>query len=356
MTPDLPPPPPEGAPPAAIVAQAPQARSVVVDGKGFRYTIVGNTLLPEEKIVATVEAAADPKTAVNALHQQYLDAGYFLVTLLGKVDGTEVEIKVVQGRIAELVASPEMTPYFTSLMEREDLSRAEIIRANTLAEAYASRQGVTAKINFEPAAVYGGSKLSVTDTPTEGAKPWNAILAFNNFGNRYSSRYVAQGNASWRPGGGLELTGGYAQGLPELTQESKGSSYKSGSFGGSLITSFGVYSVSFNQTYYQYGDVVSFFNPSGDVSTLSLTGFQLAYADETTRVGFNETLAHYTNKVTVEIAADQPDFTLTDQRYDVAGVGFTLQQELRPRGPAGQRGSHAQCQQGPLVAQRHLRQ
>lgn len=316
MTPDLPPPPPEAAPPAAIIVAAPQMRPIVVTSHDFTYSVTGNSLLPEDVVIASLESGTDPRSALDALHKAYVGAGYFLATLVANVADKEVAIKVVQGRISDLNASPEVGRFFESVRNRDDVNRTDLIREAAMADAYAQRQGVRAQIKFEPGTEYGGSKLSVTETPIETAKSWNAVAAFNNYGNRYSSRYVAQATGALRPGGGLELTAGYVQGIPGLSQESKGSTFNSGTFGMSLVTPLGVYSFSHNQTRYQYGEIVSLFHPEGDVSTTTLSGIQLLYADETTRVGLNESLAHYHNQVLIN-----GDFPLNDQDFDAVSIG-----------------------------------
>ncbi len=329
---DQPPIPPSAPPVAAIVVAGPQATEpLVVSSNGFNYTITGNTLLYPEVVIAAVASGADPKASVGALHAAYLAAGYFLATLVANVEDKEVAIKVVEGRITEAGIPPDLDAFFDNIKNRKDINRTTMMLDATMAEAYSARQGVQPRIQFGAGADYGGSKMTITEQPIEGAKPWSAVLAFNNFGNRYSSRYVAQANASFRPGAGIELTAGYVEGLPNLATESKGSSYNAGSAGASIITPWGFYNVSYNQSMYQYGDIVSLLNPKGELSTTALAGTQLLFADETTRFAVSEGYSYFTNKVTVA----QVDIPITDQKYDVATAGFTYSKAYALAGQPG---------------------
>lgn len=340
---DQPPLPPSAAPVAAIVVAGPQATDLItVSSNGFNYTVTGNTLLYPDVVISSLVKGEDPKAAVGALHAAYLSAGYFLATLLAKVDEKEVAITVVEGRITEAGVPPDLEPFFRNAKDRKDIDRQTMMLGATMAEAYAARQGVQPRLQFGPAADYGGSKLTITEQPIDGAKPWGAVLAFNNFGNRYSSRYVAQGNVSFRPGDGVELTAGYVQGLPNLATESKGSTYDAGSIGASIVTPWGFYNFSYSATNYRYGDVVSFLNPEGETSTFALTGTQLLYADETTRFGVNQGYSYLTNKVIIPSA----EFTLTDQNYDVLSVGFTYQKVYALSGQPGSTSASFTFQKG----------
>jgi len=329
---DLPPVPSTVASPPAIVAAAPQAAEpVVVTSHGFRYTITGNSLLYRDVLEASVLSGTDPKTAITALHRAYVSAGYFLATVLANVDGQEVKITVVEGRVTETEIPPDLEAFFSDVKNRADINRSTLMLDATMVEAYSARQGIQPRIQFGAAADYGGSKMTITEHSIEGAKPWGAVLAFNNFGNRYSSRYVAQANGTFRPGAGVELTAGYVQGLPNLAAESKGSTYAAGSAGASIVTPWGFYNVSYSQTSYQFGDAVSFLNPEGETSTTSVGGTQLLYADETSRIGVSQSYTYQTNKVNIPSA----DFVLTDQNYDVGSLGVTFSKVYALAGQPG---------------------
>jgi len=321
MTPDLPPAPPETQPATTLVAPAPTAEPIAVDSHGFYYSIVGNKLLPPATIVAIVEAAETPQKAVDALRLAYQQAGYPLVALRGEVSNKLVAVQVINGRITEFdVTPPSLAPYFTGLEGRDDLHRNTLIRKGALAEFYAAREGLRPSVNFAPAAEVGGTKLVATAQPIEGASPWNANLSFGNFGSRYSSRYLWQAAGAVRPGGGLELTANYGQGIPGLSSDSSGSSYKTAALGASLVTPWGFYGVSLNKTSYAYGERISQLAPVGDITSGSITGTQLIYADEVSRWTVNEGFTHTDNEIDVFDGA----FRLTDQHYDFITLGTSF--------------------------------
>jgi hemolysin activation/secretion protein len=321
MTPDLPPNPPDNAPVAAIVAPAPKPESIVVESHGYRYVIAGNVLLPQATIVTVVEGAEDPKQAVDRLKLAYQQAGYPLIAVGGQVSNKLVAIQVINGRITEKdITPPSLAPYFAGIEGREDLHRNTLIRKVAMAELFAARDGMRPAVNFAPAQEVGGTKIIVTEEPIEGAKRWNANLAFGNLGSRFSSRYLAQVAGAVRPGEGLELTASYGQGIPGLTADSGGSSYKNAVVGASLVTPLGLYGVSFSQVDYGIGEATAPLFPQGDISIGSITGTQLVYADETARWTVNEGYTHVDNVVKVFEGV----FTLTDQHYDLvsAGTGY----------------------------------
>ena len=321
MTPDLPPAPPETQPATMLVAQAPTAEPIAVDSHGYHYAIAGNTLLTPAVIVAIVEAADTPQKAVDALRLAYQRAGYPLVALRGEVSNKLVAVQVINGRITEFdVTPPSLAPYFAGLEGRDDIDRNTLIRKGALAEFYAAREGLRPSVNFAPAAEVGGTKLIATAQPIEGASPWNANLSFGNFGSRYSSRYLWQAAGAVRPGGGLELTANYGQGIPGLTSDSSGSTYKTAALGGSLVTPWGFYGLSLNRVSYAYGERVSQLAPVGEITFGSITGTQLLFADEVSRWTVNEVFTHTDN----EIDVFEGTFRLTDQHYDLITLGTSF--------------------------------
>jgi hemolysin activation/secretion protein len=321
MGPDLPPNPPEAAPQAAIVAPAKQmAEPIVAESHGYRYTVTGNTLLGPETIISSLETAETPKDAIESLNRAYLRAGHFLTALRADVDGQKVAIRVLHGRITEEDLVPSLAPYFAGIEGREDLDRNTVIRKSVLAEAYAARQGMRPKVDFVPAREPGGSKITVSEEPIEGAKPWNAGLGFGNFGNRYSSRYLVQGNAAVRPGNGVELTANYAHGLPDLADDSRGSQYDTGSVGASAVTPWGLYGATYGRSKYRIGEKTAPLYPEGDITIWGVNGTQLAYADEAARWAFTEAFTRTANVVTAFGGA----YTLTDQHYDFVSLGTSF--------------------------------
>ena len=318
MAADLPPATPDAAPVAAAIAPAPAAaESIYVDAHGFRYAINGNTLLPRATIEDALRDAKTPKEAIDALDRAFRDAGFFLVVVGAQVNNKLVAVQVVQGRITEITAPPEIGRFLRRLEDRDDLTRREVLQQTVLLEFYLGRQGMRPRAAFAKAEEVGGTNMTITEEPIPGAKPWNAGLAFGNLGSRYSSRYTAAASGALRPGGGLEFTAAYTQGIPGLTSDSAGSSYKAAQFGASLVTPWGLYTLSYSNTRYQLGEVTAPLFPSGEIEQGGITGLQLAYADEASRLTLTESLTRVSNRQEVYEGLA----TLTQQDYSVAAVG-----------------------------------
>lgn len=343
MAADLPPATPAAAPVAAIVAPAPaEAAPINVEANGYLFSVVGNTLLSAAAIEAVLNDAKTPKEAVDGLDAAYRKAGYQFVVIGARVNNRLVAIRVLQGRISEIVAPADLMPFVRGLQDREDLTSRDQLRAATMAEAFAARQGTRPRAQFAKAEQVGGTKMTVTEEPIPGAKPWNATLAFGNLGSRFSSRYTASASGTVRPGGGLELSAGYTQGLPGLTADSAGSSYKGAQLGGSLVTPWGIYSLSYSRTQYTIGERAAPLYPSGDIESGGVTGTQLAYADEVTRVTLTQSLLRVSNLQTVFDGAA----TLTEQDYTYATLGATYNRAVALFGQNASIGAGATWQQG----------
>ena len=330
MAADLPPSTPDAAPVAAVTAPAPAAATpVYVDANGYRYAVNGNTLLSPEAIEAALRNAPGPKEAVDALDQAYRQAGYLLVVVGGQVNNKLVAIQVLQGRISEFEAAPEIAPYVRRLVGRDDLTRNVLLRDTSMMDLYLARDGMRPKASFGKAEQVGGTKLTVTQEPIEGAKPWNASLAFGNLGSRYSSRYTAAGAGSVRPGGGLELSATYMQGLPGLSSDSSGASYRATALGGSLVTPWGLYGANYSYTQYRIGEVQAPLYPAGEIESGGITGTQLVYADESSRLSLNQAVTWYSN---TQFVYDDPDpshgFVIVDQNYGAVSLGASYNRSV----------------------------
>lgn len=324
MAVDATPPSPAPAPEAAAEAAAAPGATFYVDGQGYRYAVTGNTLLPRATIVAALEAAATPKAAIDALNNAYVDAGYLFVVIGGEVENKLVALHIVQGRILEFDVPPDMLPFVKNLRGRDDLTRNQLLRETAMLDIYAQRNGVRPAASFAKAAEVGGTKMMIREEPIPGAKPVSGGLSLSNLSGRFSSRYAAGGNVSVRPGNGLELTASYNQGLPGMTSESSGSTYRSGALGGSLVTPWGVYGFSYIKTDYQIGEAGAPFYPAGDNEQGGVNGTQIVFASPATRVATTQSLMHYSNHQSVDLAQPgQPEqrFSLVDQNYNVVSAG-----------------------------------
>jgi len=315
---DLPADAPASAPTAAIVAPAATAETIFADGVGYRFSVSGNTLLPPQVVRAAIEKAQSPKEALDFLNMEYQRRGFFLVAIRGEVRDKLVAMVVVEGRITESNVTPSLAAFYRGVENDPAIDRNTLIRRSALAEIYSGRQGMRPKVQFESAKEFGGARMNVTEEPIPGAKPWNAGLMFGNLGSRYSSRYTASANGAVRPGGGLELSAGYTQGLPGLTADSAGSQYQNFVAGASIVTPWGMYGANFNGVAYKNGEASAPLYPDGDINTTTVSGTQLVWATETMRIAVNESWVHTDNTVTVF----DNSFTLTDQHYDVLNAGI----------------------------------
>lgn len=325
MAADVPsfPPAPETAPAsAAVVASAPAAAGATfyVDGPEYRYAVAGNNLLPQATIEAILKTAATPKAAVDAINNAFADAGYLLVVIGGQVENKLVALRIIQGRITEIEAPREYLPFVNNLLDRDDLTRNQLIRETAMVDFYGQRQGVSPRPSFVKAEQVGGTKLVITEEPIPGAKPWSAGLVFSNLAGRFSSRYTLGGSAAVRPGNGLELTATYNQGLPGLTSESAGASYKSGTLGASIVTPWGLYGLTYAKTDYQIGESGQPFYPAGNLEQGGINGTQIAYATPASRVTTTQSVMRYSNLQTVQVGEPEP-FPLVEQDYTVVSAG-----------------------------------
>ena len=357
MLPELPPDIPIDVPQTAIMvdaapAPAPAAAAPIrVESHGYVYEVVGNTLLAPALIEARLAVAADPRAAFAAVNQAYQEAGYFLVALRGGLRDQTLTIQVVEGRLTEVTGPEELQPYFKLLKDRPALGKNEVLRQGALAELYAGRQGQRPKIRFEPAEAQGSSRMVLTEEPIENAKPWSANLGVGNYGNRYSSRMLAQAGGSWRPGAGTELSLAYTVGLPNAYEDSQGSQYDSGSVGGSVVTPWGVYGANYSRAKYEIGGTAGgLLVPRGDITNWSLSGSQLLYADETSRWALTESFNSSDTTITVFDDA----FTLTEQGYYYFTVGTTYNRSLQTFGYKSAFSAGLTLQQGLSDSQRDV--
>ena len=303
---------------------APRAAAQIhVDSNGFHYVVNGNTLLPASAVRAAIEPATTPKEAIEKLNAAYQAAGWFMVVIGGEVNNKLVALTVLQGRITKTTAPDDLAPYFSGLVDNDGLNRNGVIRATLQAEQYLARQGLRPRVSFSPAPEVGGSMLTATAEPIPDAKPWNAGLSFGNLGSRYSSRYLAGANASVRPGGGLELNAAYSQGIPGLSSDSAGSQYQSASAGFSVVTPLGTYGANWLVTSYKIGESQFPLYPFGDINQAAITGTQLLFADEATRINLNEAFNYNDNEQRVFPDTPVP-FLLTDQHYGYFSLGMSF--------------------------------
>ena len=300
------------------------AEPTMVQSHGYRYVVTGNTLLPPATVQKILRTAATPKDALASLLKAYQGEGYPLVAITGKVEGKEVRIAVFQGMITELNTEDGLGWFYGSLSGRNDVRNDELLRRQIMAGLYAARSGKKVAVNLGPAANPDGSALDVTESAVPDYFPISGAVTFGNYGSRYSSGYVLGGDAAANLTHGVQITAGYLQGLPGLSQNSYGSSYEQGQFGASVVTPYGIYGISASRIYFRLGDATFPLNPKGDVDSFQLNGTQLVYADRATRASLTEALTRVSYKETVFNGL----FTLLDQPYNYVSLGLNVNHSL----------------------------
>ncbi|MFZ1991062.1 MAG: ShlB/FhaC/HecB family hemolysin secretion/activation protein [Alphaproteobacteria bacterium] len=305
---------------------------IAVQSHAYHYIVTGNTLIPPLEITRALVAATTPKSAIAALMNEYKHRDYPLAGITGDVDvdGKTVRIFVFEGMITEVKAPKGMGWFFHGLSWRKDLHSREITRKQLLANAAAARAGKTLEVNISPSTNPGGSTLSVRTSPVADYSPLTASLSFGNYGSRYASGYIAGADAALNLAHGVQVTADYMKGLSGLTEISRGSRYSQAGFGASVVTPYGIYGITASFISFRLGDATFPLNPSGNVDTFQLSGTQLVYADDATRVWLSEAISDVNYKENVFDGA----FTLIDQPYDYLSLRSSVEHSLTVDGLA----------------------
>ncbi|QSR84395.1 ShlB/FhaC/HecB family hemolysin secretion/activation protein [Methylacidimicrobium sp. B4] len=312
------------------------AKPVVVESGGIRYVVTGNTLLSEGKIADTLRGAKGPEDAVSRLKAVYQRAGYFLVTIRAVGREKRVELEVIEGKITEARVVPSLRWFYGGLTNRPSVKTSDVIRRTANAEAYAARQQERPKVNFEPGTDFASSVMEVETRPIESfapnplnqANPWNASVGFGNYGNRFSARYMSDAAVAYRPGYGLELTGGFTNGWDGLNPYTEGGMFQMENGGLSWATPWGVYGVTFANMQSAFGEVTAPLYPEVAMQSWQIYGQQTVYASESFRWTMNERL---TSMNFIEDVF-QGAIRLLSQDYGTAQLGTTLSQSFRTLG------------------------
>jgi hemolysin activation/secretion protein len=309
-------PPPSPPPVVELRLPAHAGGPLLVRSHGYAYRVSGNTLLDAAKLQRLIAAAATPADAVGAMNQAYQHAGYALVALRAEVQGQDVDVRVIEGRITRVHARPDVARFYRGVAFDPALSNDALIRRNILAQGYAAREGLGLKPSVAPAPQHGGTELSVDTPPQPGWRPLSGNVVLGNYGSRYVGGDVLGENLQWHPGHGLEFNLGYAHGLPGLTSAAAGSRYDAVNAGASVFTPWGLYGLAYSRSHYRVGQIASAFTPVGETETWGLTGSQLVFASPTLRLSTTQGLNHVWNHATVF-----GTYVLTDQDYNDASVG-----------------------------------
>jgi len=283
-----------------------------VDSHGYRYIVVGNTLLAPAVLRSALEAGSDPKAAVSSLKKAYEAHGYFLVALVGQVRQKEVWLQVVQGRLTHVEGPGALVAFFDGLEGDSTIQNSDVIRRSTLAQAYAATNGQQPQISFKPAPEVGGSTMHISETPLPNSHPIGGSLTAGNFGNRYAGHYLAQAQA-YVQHDGLTLQVSHSRALTGMDENTRGAFYAATGATLSAITPIGTFQLDDTSTRYELGDKFAPLYPAGRIKRFGVSASQLLYADDAHRWSLSEGLHHIRDTGTVF----HDSYTLRDQKYFV---------------------------------------
>lgn len=283
-----------------------------VTSHGYRYLVVGNTLLAPVALRAALEAGDDPKAAISSLKKAYEAHGYFLVALVGQLRGREVWLQVVEGRLTHVEGPGALVAFFDGLKGDSKIQNSDVIRRSTLAQAYAATNGKQPQISFKAAPEVGGSTMHISETPLPNAHAVGGSLTTGNFGNRYAGHYLAQAQA-YVQHDGLTLQVNHSRALTGMDENTRGAFYAATGANLSAITPLGTFQLDDNATRYELGEKFARLSPAGTIKRFGASANQLLFADDAHRWSLSEGLHHIRDTGTVFHGA----YTLRDQKYFV---------------------------------------
>jgi len=308
--------------PAAPAASSPsvdRATRQEVDSHGYHYIIVGNRLLTTTQLSHAVQMGATPKQAVGEIKQAYERRGYFLVALVGKAQGKQVLLQIVQGRLTHIEGPPHLVAYFARLKDNERIRNSDVIRPSILAQAYDATNGQQPQISFKPAPEVGGSIMHISQTPLADSHAFGGSLTTGNFGNRYAGHFLAQAQA-WARHDGITVQLSHTRALTGLDDNTRGAYYAATSATVSAVTPLGTFQLDGGTTKFRLGKAFAPLYPTGKINTWGVSANQLLYADNDLRWSLAEG-AHHISDVEKVFAGS---FTLHDQKYAVWDVSSDL--------------------------------
>lgn len=298
--------------PATQPTKAATTARLDVTSHGYRYLIVGNTLLAPTAVTAAIAAASTPQTAVAALKKAYEASGYFLVALVAELHGQEVWMHVVEGRLTHIEGPRQLAKFFTGLEGDSSIRNSDIIRQSTLAQAYAATNGQQPQISFKPAPEVGGSSMVIGQTPLPDSHMFGGSLTAGNFGNRYAGHYLAQAQASAQYAG-FTLQVNHSRALTGMDENTRGAFYAATGATLSAITPIGTFQLDDNATRYELGNKFAPLYPAGKIKRFGASANQLLYADGAHSWSLSEGVHRIRDTGTVF----KGSYTLRDQKYFV---------------------------------------
>lgn len=261
------------------------------------------------QVARVAKAATTPAEIVRGLGASCYLLGYPAAMTRYAVDGQTLYIEVQRGRISSVEAPPTIKAYFAGLEKARYISAADLEKRRVLADSLSERAGDNYQMQLVPDGP-DTSKL-VIGNPTDGRDRLQLRAGFATNGNRYSGRYLADGQArySWRDGTEALLGVGAAVRPPQLRDDQSGPYHEAS---GSLtrVTTAGV--IGADGRYVELKPTVPAIDASGTVFPAGLDG-KITEAGLSWLVPLHAT---YTERVTMSmrVARVQQTFDFDSQR------------------------------------------
>jgi hypothetical protein len=243
---DLPPVIPPQASSAERIEQYAAAQSdAIIDLKIGEYDlrISGNRYLSREQIDLIMTVVKTPAQAINALTQAYYQLGHLLVTVYFAHRDNTIFAHVINGHLAEIEAPESISPYFSSLIGDQDLTRSEFETKRVLADLKSERAGLDYGVSYQLSEDLTAFTIVLTESKKEDHDSTDLSLSANNYGNRFLGRYFANATLKHDFKGGIQASVSYDRALIELGEVNGGDYYNGYSFRLNYPSSFGLYGI-----------------------------------------------------------------------------------------------------------------
>lgn len=283
---------------------------------GYEALVIGNSLLTEDRVLAALASGNSLSDAIWQLHFTYLREGHRLTRIRYHLAGTQLFIRIIEGRISEIVGPEVLTRYFWEMEGRRfDLPQLESRRV--LANLQAERSGLQVQSEYEPVDPSSESvRLRIKSEPDPDYAPRRYSLTLGNPGNRFVGRHFAQANATWDTSSaqwklGLNKS---ISGLDE--DENRDGRLWSYQLSASSIVPIGLVGAGFGGTDYSFRSLGSHFQ--AHVNQGQLLAQQILYSDLNRRSLISQRLLF----VNSDIREDSSRTQVLDERYFAAELGL----------------------------------
>ncbi len=237
--------PPVLPPQAGVLESLPQANSAIAADYGrYRLLISGSALLDAEQIAEIVQPAQDLNQALALLARAYYAAGYPAAQLIHTSQHQDVHVVVRLNRLSETQVDAPLTPYFADLPGETPLRARALEPRRVLASLHADRAGLRATPVLRPDG-HGGAQLRLETMPDR--TPTQLDLSFDNGGDRYADRHLAQLEFRTGSRSGDEFQIGVRSGLDGLND----GRYAAHELAWSRVTPWGIFGAGARYTDYR---------------------------------------------------------------------------------------------------------